>query len=167
MNDSVVKIIKLKEGTDIENAQFCKEERNDSVFTYTPYDIIWYRYNNRLYLSKDIQLEGKTKRIFIERLVAGKISLYFYCDSNSKRFYLDRDSSYFKELTEGSKNNSIFRDTLSKYCSDCKNIDEAVKSVKYNTESLSLFIKMYNSCTYRPFPFPKFGLYLGLNRSVL
>lgn len=167
MNDSVQRIINFRKGSDNENAQMCREERNGSVFTYTPNDLLWYRYEFRLYLSKDIQFEGEAKRVFIEKLVSGKISLYYYSEKNSKRFFIERDSSYFTELIKESKSNTTFRDTLAKYCLDCNNIADAVKSVKYNKKSLALLITMYNGCEYRPFPYPKFGMYLGFQRSYL
>lgn len=167
MNDSLMRIIDFRRGSDIENAQICREIRNDSVYTYTPYDLKWYRYGQRFYLAKEIQFAGEAKRVFIERLVTGKISLYYYSEKNLKRFYIEQEGSYFTELIKESKSNTAFRDTLAKYSLDCNNITDAVKSVKYNRKSLAQFIEMYNGCEYRPFQYSKFGMYLGFQRSYL
>ncbi|MFA5974382.1 MAG: hypothetical protein WC780_18680 [Lentimicrobiaceae bacterium] len=166
-NDSITKMINFIEGNEIENSQICREAINGTVVIHTPNDITWYRYNDKKYFSKYIQLKNETKRVFLEQLVTGRIALYYYCDKSSKRFYIERDSTYFIELIEKSGDSSVFRNTLSNYCSDCQTVSEAVNFVRFNKKSLSFFFKKFNSCENRPYPFSKYGLYLGLNSSYL
>jgi hypothetical protein len=166
-NDSTLKMITIIAGNDIQNSQICREAINGTVVIHTPNDISWYRYNGKRYFSRFIQLNSETKRVFLEQLVTGRVTLYYYRDKSSKRFYIERDSSYFIELIEKSGDSLVFRNILSTYCSDCQTVSEAVNFVRFNKESLSYFIEKYNSCENHPYPFSKYGLYLGLNSSSL
>ena len=166
-NDTLVKMINFIEGTDIENSQVCREKKFDSIITYTPNDINWYQYKYRRYFSRLVQLENETKRVFLEQITTGRVTLFYYCDIKSSRYFIESDGIELTELTEKSGDSINFHKLLEKYFSDCQSVKEAIPSVKFNINSLRFFIKRYNICDTRPYPISKFGFYLGLGRSAL
>lgn len=101
------------------------------------------------------------KKVFLERLVKGKASLYYYKGKNTKTFFLEKDSTIFIELPE---NDSIgYKDILKEFTNDCQNVLNATKLVRYNKKSLSILTNRYNGCVSGPFPFFKFGITVGLD----
>jgi hypothetical protein len=171
--DSVLTIggIEIIDGKDWENSEVCQVKMGGKTTRFSPLELEEYGFTDgRIYVSKNIhKTDSSTKRVFLERLVKGNITLYYYKGKTTKTFYLERDSSLLIELPKTDKGNNAvsFHETLLETTSDCQNISEATKLVSYNKKSFTKLIQRYNSCKLRPFPFLKYGLIVGYAASKI
>lgn len=164
MTDSLVSVgIKLKAGTAKENAQFVRMKNGNSEISYSAEELTEYGFKNGIvYLSKNISVSGQNKKVFLERLEHGKITLYYFITEGIKTYFLEKDSAVFIEITKDD-----FRKHLLEYTSDYRWKGEQVRLVKYNKKSLSQLISMYNNGYNRPLPYPRFGVIAGYSRTSL
>lgn len=59
--------------------------------TYLPTDIQAYRFvDGKYYVSKNIEVDGKTQTVFLEYLINGTVDVYFYRDVTSEYYYVDK-----------------------------------------------------------------------------
>lgn len=164
MTDTLVSVgIKLKAGTPKENAQFVRMKKGDSEISYSAEELIEYGFKNgTVYLSKNISVSGLNKRVFLERLEHGKITLYYFIGEGIKTYFLEKDSTVFVEISK-----EDFRKHLLEHTSDYRWKGKQVRLVKYNRKSLSQLISMYNNGHNRPLPYPRFGVIVGYGRTSL
>jgi len=112
------------------NAQFCKFRSPDmsEEKIYYPNDIYGYRFTDdgKYYVSKDIEIEGKKEKVFLEYLVQGIISLYFYPAEESDYYFFQDEFGKMIPVTKQDK----------KYVPDTKNtmIGGTHTSGRYNLE---------------------------------
>jgi hypothetical protein len=163
--------MKLIEGTDRENASFIqvKTQKNEIV-KYKPQEIKEYGFENgRVYVSKEINIHNTIQNVFLERLVRGRVTLYFYKNGNGRTFYIEKDSSVLVPLnkTDSESNKQVFKKDLEELLKDCDNVKGAIKVSTYNKKSLALLVRDYNSCKMKPIPHFKFGLLVGFNTTKL
>lgn len=163
--DSLITVgVDVVDGGDMMNAKVCQIEFGKITKQLTPYEVVSYGFKNgRVYVSKMIPTTDSVKLVFLERLVDGKTTLYYYRNEKAGTYYIEKDSSLFTELPRFDINQPDlkFNDKLSSLTSDCQNITDATKLVKYTNSGIVLLIKRYNACEQRPFPFFKFGVILG------
>ena len=80
---------------DVRNARLCSFKRTeiDQPVDYSPSDIAAYRYaESKYYVSKNIGSTDAPEIIFLEYLVNGVASLYYYRDQNNKSiYYIEKD----------------------------------------------------------------------------
>jgi hypothetical protein len=79
---------------------FFKKDSNSIAVKYTPDEIL--RVNipdSRLLVSKEIQFEDKTERLFLEYLVNGVIDLYFLREKSGKDYYFVEKNDQIFELS--------------------------------------------------------------------
>jgi len=154
--------VRLVNGSDKDNSKFCKLKEKSKIITLTPYDIIEYGFKDgTAYFSKDIQLEDSVRKVFLERLCTGGISLYYYKDNRIKLFFLEKDSSSLIEIAKRNKEGLKYNFQLMRAFTDCSNLLDATRLVSYNKKSLTNLITRYNTCDTRPFPHFKYGFYAG------
>lgn len=154
----------LIKGSEIQNAMFCQVRKENEILKFFPNDIKEFGFKDgTVYISKEINISNSIKQVFLERLVRGTVNLYYYKDKNVKTYFIEKPDGTTKELPRFSfENDKIkFNTILSDLTSDCKNTFEATKLVSYKKKSLSEFIKLYNSCDSKPFPFFKYGFIIG------
>jgi hypothetical protein len=158
-NDSIAKIgVKIVDGGKISNAQWCIEDRKDSLLSFSPYEVSKYGFNKgKTYVSKDITFSGATKRVFLEQLNEGKINLYFYAEQKLVTYFIEKDSTTFLELPKENEN-SNFQKQLQELTSDFPEFSNSTSLVKYNRTALSRFVNDYNQQLNRPFPHFRFGI---------
>jgi len=115
-----------------------------------------------VYVSRKIQLPDSAQSVFLEILVKGKKTLYYYRGKRLKTFFVGNDSTLFVELP---KNNASktgnFRDQLRQLTSDCPKTGEALKLVNYRKQQLAAFMNRYEDCELKPFPYLKVGMTIG------
>lgn len=149
--------IKLIDGRDLINSQFCQVIKGDNIIQYTPYQVEEFGFKDgRVYISKEIQISGSSKRVFLERLNKGNTTLYYYRGKGLKTFFIQKDSTLFVEIPKQDYSTHLLNLTK-----DCLNVSDACKLVRYNKESLSKLISRYNQCELKPFPHFKYGLLIG------
>ena len=150
------------------NAQFCHVLVGKDTVRYSPHQIKEYGFiNGQIYVSREIIVKGSPKKVFLEQLVAGKASLYYYEDSYGPVFFIEKKGQSLIELVQTSLGSSRFRAQLAEFTSDCKQVEDAVRVVSYTKSSLSTLIQRYNNCELKPFPMKKFGLHAGVGASRL
>jgi len=97
------------------NAQFCKFKLSDEseIKEYYPEDIYGYRFTDdgKYYVSKDIEIEGKHRKVFLEYLIQGIISLYFYPGEESDYYFFQDDSGKMISVTKQDKE-YVLRETV-------------------------------------------------------
>jgi hypothetical protein len=78
LRDSLMSLnLKLIEGTDSENANFIKVKmKKNEIAKYTPQDLKEYGLKDgRVYISKQINFKNSNQKVFLERLVRGRITI--------------------------------------------------------------------------------------------
>jgi hypothetical protein len=111
----------------------------------------------------NLPLPDSVQRVFAERLVRGKSTIYYYKNKKIKTFFLDTDSTEIKELPKkrSPEGEDIFRDDLIFYTSDCPQLKSAISLVAYDREAYKKLFHRYQTCKIRPFPFFKYGIIVG------
>jgi hypothetical protein len=104
-----------------------------------------------VYESQEIFVNGENKKVFLERLEKGTISLYRYTSSGFTLYYVRKDSA---ELVELEKDKAAFIEISQ----DCEYISAATQLASFNKRSLSNLVAHYNNCENKPFPYPKIGI---------
>ena len=124
--------------------------------------------NGRIYFSRRVLIEGVSKKVFLERIVKGKINLYYYKGDKGSKFFLDKDSLGFVEIVKrDEKGNSVFPGNIAKYINDCDTAVRILGLVTFHKAPLKTFINGYNSSTLLPFPFIRYGILIGVEKSEL
>lgn len=155
---------KLIQGSPRNNAQFIHLKRGNGALKYSPEQLTEYGLNNgTVYKSKNISVSGNNKKVFLERLEHGKISLYYYTEKGFNTYFLERDNTVFVEINK----DDDFRKIISKNTSDFIWKAEQVQLVNYNRKSLSKLISLYNNGHNKPLPFPRFGISGGYSSTSL
>lgn len=159
----------LIDGNELTNHMVCKVKVGKLIREYTPWQVKEYGFKDgRIYLAKDLKFPDSTKRVFLEQLVKGKYTLFYYKGEEGKTFFLEQDSTLFIELPKHkSKDDADFRDDLRHYTSDCPKMADAIKLVRYNREGYKKLMSQFEKCKQKPFPFFKFGISAGYSVSKL
>jgi len=159
-----IKILKLFGNDSFRNFRFYKK---DSLITLTPKDASEYGYNqDRVFISTDILLNDTIQRVFLEKLIDGPVSLYFFRSAGFKSYYLSRNGDILTALPRQMKKEGRkldFRDQLSEYTTSCAKVSNAAKLVSYNKNSMKRFISSVNSCDLKYFLRARFGIFGSFN----
>lgn len=159
--------IKLVDGGDLINSQFCQVKKGAKTIQYTPYEVKEFGFKDgRVYISKEIQIADSSKRVFLERLKKGNTTLFYYSGKGLKTFFIQKDSTLFVEIPKQDTEED-YSTQLYNLTKDCLNVSDACKLVSYNKKSLSKFITRYNKCEIKPFPHFRYGLLFGYEFSRL
>jgi len=145
------------------NANFCQVKIKDEIIAYTPYQVIEYGFvqSGRVYESHEVVNNSVPARFFLERIVTGKINLYYLNTHGNVRFYVKPvDSTNLIEIPQNETDCRIF---LEKYISDSPSSKRDLTYLKYNEYSLVRFLTNYLGCKNRPLPRIHFGFRLGVD----
>lgn len=160
--------IKLVDGGDKGNSSVCHVMKKEMIVKYSPYEVKEFGFKDgRIYISKQIQLQDSIKKVFLERLYNGKITLYYYKGKNVKTFFIEKDSTLFVEIPKHNKDGISFHKQLENITSNCSNVLDATKLATYHKKALTKLIKRYDKCELRPFPHIKYGITLGFEFAKL
>lgn len=164
MKDSVALSVnvKLYKGSRSENAEFVQVIRDEKLIRYSPNEIKEYGFKDgRVYISKDISIADSTRKVFLERLVDGKLKLYYYCSKGADMFFLEKEDGTLISL-ERKDSNASFRDLLVEHTKDCPEISSKSKLIKYNKDFLLSFVREYNGCKSLHMPMLRYGVFAGM-----
>ncbi len=135
-----------------QNALSCQWQRSkNEVVKLTPYEAKSYATGGKVYVAKDITINGKEGRFFVEKMVVGKLALYFV-KNEGKHFFIEKDS-VFSELTkQGASGKKHYKETLQALCANCDYTGSFLKRTWYSRFYLKRFVQRYNRCEeiYRP-----------------
>jgi len=161
--------IKIIRGKNYSDFQKCLVYSNGKYIEYSPYQVKQYGLDDGTeYFAREIEVSGTLRKVFLERLIEGKTTLFYYGDRQNRLFFIEKENSmlyqvpYNKATTD--QNLPAF---LKEISVDCPVLQEAAGVVKYNRVHLAGFIGSYNDC--RPFTIQKirYGIMLGLGAKKL
>jgi opacity protein-like surface antigen len=152
------------------NSKICRIKKANKEIDLPPTNIYEYGFENgQVYVAKYILVDDSMQKVFLERLVKGKISLYFYRGDIGKMFFIEKDSSKLIEIPKRIEQieKYKFQNVISPYIADCDKVTDILSLVSYTKNSLVQFIKIYNNCESKPFICIRYGLVVGFNESKL
>lgn len=158
-NDTIFGLVDYRGA--VRNSRFCSFKENDNAETIRlePKEIQAYRFtNDKYYVSKEIEVEGEKKQIFLEMLVNGITNLYFLRYDEKDMYFLEKaDGTIYtlvKDiLTEYEKGKGMVSRETYKYVgqlkiafADCWDILPMIKNVTLSHQSLIEMTKKYHDC---------------------
>lgn len=150
-------------GTGYSNARICEvQEKDNKVVRYSPSQITGYGFSDgRTFISKAILLNGTLQQVFLQRLVNGKVTLYYYRGRATKTFYIEKNNSTLTAIPKRNREypDSNFHTFLLGMTTNCPIVANGAKLARYNKRSMQKFFTAYNTCESITFPFFKYGVY--------
>ena len=129
---------------EVKNSQKCHYIFDEEDYFYSPNEISEYKLpNGKIFVSKEINIENGVKRVFLEKVVNGKLSFFYYGGKSMYKFYIEKDKKLI-QLNEISALGT-FKQALISVTSDNINSKNIAKNVTYNKKSIAMFAKIYNS----------------------
>jgi hypothetical protein len=128
-NDTIYGLI--ASGTNVSNAHQCiyKADVNAPKQIFVPNDIKAYRFiDGKYYLSLPIVVENETKLVFLECLIKGIVSVYFYANQQGHHYFVSKEDAVLRELKE--ETSVYVNDENGKY----RNSEYLKPGVTYNSE---------------------------------
>lgn len=151
--------VKINNQNAKKNALKCQWQKSkNEIIELTPYQVRSYAAGGNAYIAKDIAINGKEGRFFLERQSFGKLTLYFI-KNQGKHFFVER-AGVLSELTKrDSTGRKDYKKILQTLCSDCDYTGKFLKHTWYNRYYLKRFAEQYNTCeeVYRPVRFGVIG----------
>jgi hypothetical protein len=153
--------INLFAGAAKDNSQFIRQKIKNGEKKYTPDQLTEYGFRDgTVFESKIIKLEAGEKRVFLERLATGTITLYRYVDSLHTIYYITKDSSELLEVLSD-------MESLKNQSQDCESMADAIKLAPFTKLGLRKLADRYNKCEQTPFPYIKYGIFAGYRQMKL
>ncbi len=183
-----------------------KEKSGDSIFHYNPIDIKGFGVLDEFYASAIVETEVSPQDIgnindeafnnadlkisidttFLQTIIRGKKSLYFYVNkAGKKQFYIKQDSAYklliYKKYLlktntcQGIAENKKYINQLSAYLQDCPSIQSKLENTAYTQKGMEDLFLYYYGCSQSKLEFQKktektlleFGVLAGLSLTSL
>ena len=147
--------VNLERNTPRFNSQYIILKVKGGETKYTPEQIKEFGFRDgTVYESKKIVIDNEERKVFLERLATGNITLYRYVGRNQRAYYIKKDSSDLQEL---------YRDlgAIKTLSQDCEFMTDAIRVAAYTHESLRKLVSHYNTCAKKPFPYTKIGILAG------
>ncbi len=145
------------------------------VFNYMPLDISEFGTQDQIYVSAVVETEVSSRKtenlekyqgaviekdtVFLQTLVKGPKSLYFYKDPDGiENFYFKTDSAYelliYKRFIKKDKggyhyvvDNKKYIGQLAYYLSDCNDIQAKLEKLPYKSKNMTRLFDYYYDCT--------------------
>ena len=94
------------------NQETClfKQDNKSPVVAYSPEDILAYRFTTtgKYYVSKTIEIDGISRKAFVDFQVEGMMNLYHYVDNDERQYFFFENEN--GELFSVTKNKSTVKD---------------------------------------------------------
>jgi hypothetical protein len=144
---------------DIRNSNICVFKASVSApkEIFKPEDIIGYRFvTGKFYISKNINTGDDEKRMFVEYLLKGIVDLYYYRDTKTNHYLIQKADGKVYELMNDQKiedingvkysvNSNKYISALALAFSDCMEIQPQVRSASLDHMSLINVTKNYHN----------------------
>ena len=146
------------------NGCYLKSLGND--FHYTPAEVSEFGFSDgRVYFSRFIVIDSIERKAFLQRLVEGKSTLFYYAEGFHKYFFVSRDSNELILVKKGRKNE--FRKSFSELYDSCGIIKKNCFRADYTVGSLSLLTEQFNACKPGFIPVKQPGIKIGIFNAQL
>ena len=148
------------------NARICRFRLPDigRENIYHPGDIYGYRFTDdgKYYVSKDIEIESKQEKVFLEYLIQGIISLLFYPGEESDYYFFQDESGRMNPVTKRDKvildektgkrfisEDNIYKGAISYLFKDSRSLSKAAFSLPFEQSKMIDLTKKYHDemCT--------------------
>jgi len=154
--------VEIEETSGMSQYHQCTIVSGEERTTYLPSEIKEYSVDGKsVFVSKEIEIRGQYRPIFLRRLVHGDLSIYSTRVDYHDVFFIETDSSGLVKLSYV-VNGESFTDLLEIYAGDCPYAD--IDRVEYSRHSLVRYAKDYNVCEPEGRKF-SYGLSAGINTS--
>ncbi len=177
-NDTIEGFINYS--TEKDNYFQCKFKKEISAFrtfyTYTAEEIkAYYIYNKRYYESREMPTLAGDKRVFVEVLVRGDITVLKY----RNQFIIEKNNEYYnlnylKDTAQKHRQLIEYHKILHELLAGCEKIHATIDNTSLERNSLIKLFEKYYSCINKPYeiyvsrftlPDITFGILLGVNIS--
>lgn len=160
--------VKIIDQGDILNSRICIVIDKKETLEFTPYQLTEYRTNNKIYVSKEIEINGESRRVFLKRLLRDSTSLYYYRAKGVKKFYFQKDDQELKALPRRKTTNGkiTYKEILHNHTEDCSYTTDFARFIRYNKRDLTSLFRNYNECTPAQFSVRKYGLMAGFGNFI-
>jgi len=166
-DSSIIFGFELIDGGHLSNSKFCLVKKGREINKYTADEVKEYGFKNgRIFKSFTLNLNNQTSRYFLERLVTGKIDLYYLKEmKGAERYYLaENESNELIEIPEIKDEYSLLFLTL---VSNCPQAVDNIHFVKIRKDKLMRYFNSYNNCDSRAFPRFRYGFTIGISTTIL
>lgn len=147
--------------TDDINSKQCrfKKDMNSEAQIFYPDDIQSYRFNDgKYYVSREITINDKTSKVFLEFLVEGIINLYYYSAGKQKYFYFEDEKGEMIAYTQRPERindegyyvqDSRYKGMIHYYFQDSETIQKKAANMKFDQKSFIDIAQEYHNevCT--------------------
>lgn len=147
----------------IKNAVICQVKKGGVIYEYGPDELIEYKLKDgRVYCSREIEVNGNKKRVFLERMTNGENKLYYYKEAGLSTHFIETEENGLVELPENTApGNPDYRDILRNITSDRPAMGDMLEVVPYHKDYLGDFISRYENNVITPFPHLRYGFVAG------
>jgi len=145
-----------------QNALSCQWQKSkNEVLNLTPYEARSYAIGGVVYVARDVEINGKEGRFFLEKMASGNLTLFFI-KNEGKHFFVEKDDDFFELTKRDASGKKHYKKTLQALGADCDYTGSFLKRTWYNRYYLERFVNRYNVCeeVYRPV---RFGVVGGLD----
>lgn len=159
----------IKLFSDAANSKYCHIQYDNFLKKYAPEEVDEYGVNGHVFVSTRINYKGDIRKVFLERLSKGKITLYSYVAEDGRLFYYTNPNDTLVPLPRN-KNGKNYKETIKKLTEMCPHISKKViNRLAYKKQPLATTIKYYNDCKSRYIPFIKIGAVFsaGVHKNTL
>lgn len=148
---------------DILNAKHCsfKSDENAEIKKLSPQEIHSYRFiDSKYYISKEVPTKNGSQLFFLEYILNGVTSLYYYKSPQDKRthYFIEKEDKLIELINEeitievenrgqAKKYNNKHIGILKATFADCKEIQKHINGVEMNHKSLIGITKKYHDYT--------------------
>jgi opacity protein-like surface antigen len=167
-DNSIYAGVEIIDGGDLKNARICQVKKDGEIITFTPYEVNEYGLKDgQVYISTEILSAGSLKRVFLQRLHDGEITLFYLRETGIKTFYIQKDHDLLIEMPKRNTQGESYTSQLLRLTKDCPGVSDATRLVSYKKRPLTKLMQRYDHCEIKPFPRIRYGVSVGYGVSVL
>jgi len=131
---------------------FSDNEAGENPVTYSPSEVIEYYYEPGLcFLSREIELKDESGRRFLQCLVKGYASLYYYETVEGSVYFLEKEGEPLQFLEKHPEDPRLMDqpsvEKMRDFVSGCPEVMEKVNTLSNQSKDLIRFIRQYNRCS--------------------
>jgi|WetSurMetagenome_2_1015567.scaffolds.fasta_scaffold00436_3 hypothetical protein len=154
--DTIHGAINLK--SNVRNSKSCefKGDKSDERKLFLPGDIYGYRIENyKFYVSRQIEINGAKRSVFLEYLIKGIVDLFYYIDSGDEYYFIYRDGVLYpltNNQIQVTLNDKVFEQRSNSYVGMLKTLFKDspetlkdVEKVSFGYEPLIRISKEYHN----------------------
>ena len=93
MNNNEIVYGSIDIRSNVQNSKICQFQPKDDkiLIIYTPDDILSYRTDSKYYLSREVEINSKKQKFFLEFLVDGIVDLFYLKDLINEYYFVEKD----------------------------------------------------------------------------